>query len=124
MEVLVYLGAAVIFVWGVGHLVPTRSIVAGFGAVSDENRRIITMEWIAEGVTLCFLGTLAALVVMIGGHERALGNVVLRAIAAMLFVMAGLTAATGARTSIGPIKACPIVKSLVAALFVAAAGLN
>ena len=34
-----------------------------------------------------------------------------------------VTAATGARTSIGPIKACPLVKSAVAALFVVAAGM-
>ncbi len=123
-EVLVYVGSAIVFVWGIGHLVPTRSVVVGLGDLTIDSRRIVTMEWIAEGITLCFLGILAALVVLAGGLQYPVGRVVLRAVAAMLFVMAGLTAATGARTSIGPIKACPIVKSVVAALFVAAAGMH
>lgn len=120
---LVYIGSAVIFIWGVGHIIPTRSVVAGFGELSTENRRILTMEWMAEGLTLCFLGVLAALVALVDGLAVPVGRAVLRAVAAMLFVMAALTAATGARTSVGPIRACPIVKSVVAALFVAAAGM-
>lgn len=119
-----YIGAAVIFLWGIGHLVPTRSIVAGFGELKLDNRRILTMEWVAEGLTLCFLGVLVALVAMTGGLDHAVGRLVTRAAAAMLFVMAGVSAATGARTSIGPMKACPIVKSVSAALFVAAAGMH
>lgn len=116
--ILVYAGSVVIFIWGVGHIVPTRSIVTGFGGISVDNRRIITMEWVGEGLTLCFLGILGALVTLFGGLQAPVGRVVLRAAAGMLFVLAGLTAATGARTPIGPIKACPIVKSVVAALYV------
>jgi len=122
-EVLVYLGSAIVVAWGIGHIIPTRSVVAGFGDLTIDNRRIITMEWIAEGLALCFLGVLGALVVFSGGLESSVGRAVLRATALMLFGMAALTAATGARTSIGPIKACPIVKSVVAALFMAAAGM-
>lgn len=122
-EILVYAGSAVIFAWGVGHIIPTRSIVAGFGKITVDNRRIITMEWVAEGLTLCFIGVLGVLVTLGDGLSFSVGRVVVRAAAAMLFVMAGLSAATGARTLIGPMKACPIVKSVVAALFVAAAGM-
>ena len=122
-EALVYVGSAVVFLWGVGHIIPTRSIVESFGDISTESRRILTMDWVAEGVTLCFLGVLAALVALADGLSFPVGRMVLRAVAAMLFVLAALTAATGARTSVGPIKACPIVKSVVAALFVAAAGM-
>ena len=122
-ELLIYIGSGVIFVWGVGHLIPTRSIVAGFGDLSIDNRRILTMEWLAEGLTLCFLGVLGALVFLTDGLASPVSRVVIRAIAAMLFVMAGLSAATGARTPIGPMRACPIVKSMVAALYVAAAGM-
>ena len=104
-------------------MIPTRSVVDGFGELSTENRRILTMEWMAEGLTLCFLGVLAALVPLVDGLAVPVGRAVLRAVAAMLFVMAALTAATGARTSVGPIRACPVVKSVVAALFVAAAGM-
>jgi hypothetical protein len=116
-ETLVYIGAAIIFVWGVGHLAPTRSIAAGFGEISADNRRTLVMEWVAEGLTLCFLGVLAALVVAAGGLESQAGRVAVRAAAGMLFALAALSAATGARTSVGPMRACPIVKSVVAALY-------
>jgi hypothetical protein len=122
-ELLAYFGSGVIVVWGIGHIIPTRSIVSGFGDLSVDNRRILTMEWVAEGLALCFIGVLAVLVVSVGGLAYPVGRVVLRALAGMLFVMAALTAATGARTPIGPIKACPIVKSIVAALYVASAGM-
>ena len=122
-ELLVYVASAFIFVWGVGHLIPTRSVVAGFGELGPDNRRIITMEWVAEGLTLCFIGVLGALVVLVDGLTSVVGRVVLRAAAGMLFVMAGLTAATGARTSVGPMKACPVIKAAVAAAYVAAAGM-
>jgi hypothetical protein len=120
----VYAGSAIAFVWGVGHLIPTRSVVAGFGDITIDNRRIVTMEWIAEGLTLCFLGVLGALVVLAGGLAHPAGRVAIRAAAVMLLAMAGLTAATGARTSSGPMKACPVVKSVVAVLFVAGAAMR
>jgi hypothetical protein len=40
---LLYLGAAVLVLWGVAHIIPTRNVVAGFGALSDDNRINITM---------------------------------------------------------------------------------
>ncbi len=64
---LFYTGSAVIFLWGVGHLIPTPGIVKGFGPLSEDNRRIITMEWIAEGMTLCFIGVLVFVSVMTTG---------------------------------------------------------
>lgn len=123
-EALAYVASALVFVWGIGHLIPTRSVVRGFGELTTDNRRIITMEWVAEGLTLCFLGVLAALVVLTDGFDHSVGRTVLRAIAAMLFVMAGLTAATGAKTSIGPMKACPIVKAIGSGLLLAAVGMH
>jgi len=52
---LLYAGAGVIFLWGVGHLMPTRGVVLGFGDLSPDNTRIITMEWMAEGLTFVSL---------------------------------------------------------------------
>ena len=54
--VLMLVGGAVCIVWGGAHLVPTRKVVAGFGELSTDNRRLLAMEWIAEGLTLCFVG--------------------------------------------------------------------
>ena len=118
-DVLVYLGAVVITAWGIAHVAPTRSVVAGFGAISDDNRRIILMEWVAEGMALAFIGLLVLLVTAIHGSEDAVSASVYRISAAMLLVMAAWTALTGARTSILPIKICPAVKTAVAALFLA-----
>jgi hypothetical protein len=117
-EILIYVGAGVITLWGIAHIAPTRSVVGGFEPTSQDNRRIITMEWIAEGLTLCFIGLLVLFVTALEGAESGVSLIVFRASAAMLFVMAGLTALTGARTSVLPIKICPFVKILVAVLFI------
>jgi hypothetical protein len=115
--VMVSIGAVVIFLWGIGHLIPTRSVVAGFGALSEDNKRIITMEWISEGLTLCFLGLLVLIVTLYAGPQNLVSVLVYRVSAWMLVVMAGVSFLTGAKTSIGPIKICPLVKSIVAILF-------
>jgi hypothetical protein len=60
--VLSYLGSFLVFGWGVAHLFPTADVVHGFGEISPDNRRIITMEWIIEGVALVFIGVLVAFV--------------------------------------------------------------
>ena len=56
--VLLYLGSIVITLWGVSHIIPAKSVVAGFGTLSSDNYRIITMEWVAEGLTMVFIGLL------------------------------------------------------------------
>ena len=118
MDILLYVGSAIIIVWGIAHIIPTRSVVKGFGEISEDNTKIITMEWAAEGITLCFIGVLVLLVTVIGGSQGAVSALVYRISAGMLVVMAVWTASTGARTSIIPIKICPFVKTAVAILFV------
>jgi hypothetical protein len=59
-DLWLYLAGAVLGVWGVAHLFPTRNVVNGFGAITQDNRRVITMEWINEGATLIFIGVLIA----------------------------------------------------------------
>jgi len=116
--VLLYAGAAIITVWGIAHIVPVKSVVSGFGQISRDNRLIITMEWIAEGLTLCFIGLLVLFVTLLAGTANPASKIVYWASAAMLVVMAILTASTGARTSVIPIKICPAVKTAVAILFI------
>jgi len=119
-DVLAYLGASVIAAWGIAHIAPTRGVVAGFGAISDDNRRIILMEWAAEGLTLAFIGLLVLLITALHGSEDSVSRTVYRVSAAMLLVMALWTLLTGARTSIVPIKICPAVKTAAATLFLIA----
>jgi len=115
--VLLYAGSIAIIVWGIAHIIPTRSVVSGFGKISQDNLRIITMEWIAEGLTLGFIGGLTLFLTISGGPEGAVTANVYRACAIMLVVMALLTLFTGARTSVIFFKVCPVVKTAVAVLF-------
>jgi hypothetical protein len=51
-QILPYIGAGLTLLWGSAHLFPTKSVVRGFGEISVDNRRIITMEWLIEGVAV------------------------------------------------------------------------
>ena len=119
-SVLLYLGSVVIILWGIAHIIPTKSVVTGFGSLSIDNSRIITMEWVAEGMTLMFIGLLVLAVTWIIGPISTAARLVFSVAAGMLFVMAVWSGFTGARTSILPMKACPFVKSVVGILFILA----
>ncbi|MFC1985038.1 hypothetical protein ACFLT4_03345 [Chloroflexota bacterium] len=116
-DILLYIGSIIITLWGIAHIIPTKPIVRGFGEISEDNKKIITMESIAEGLTLCFLGVLVLLVTALAGSQNPAAFIVYMASAVMLLVMAGLTLLTGARTSIVWYKICPVVKTIVAVLF-------
>ncbi|MEW6182630.1 MAG: hypothetical protein AB1500_05560 [Bacillota bacterium] len=115
--ILIYTGSAVIILWGITHLIPTKAVVNGFEPVSEDNKRIIAMEWMAEGLTLCFKGLLVLFATMLQGCRNPATHTLYIGSGLMLAVMAGLTFFTGFKTSIAPIKFCPFVKITVAALF-------
>jgi len=117
-EILLYIGSGLIIIWGIAHIIPTKSIVSSFGPISEDSKKILIMESIAEGITLCFIGVLVLLVTSLAGTQSQAAFIVYLACAVMLLVMAILTAMTGARTSILPYKICPAVKTVVAILFV------
>ena len=116
-ETLLYIGSVIIILWGIAHIIPTKAIVSGFGAISEDSKKVLTMELIAEGITLIFLGVLVLLVTTLAGSRGGLAFIVYLACAVMLLAMAILTTATGARTSLLPYKICPAVKTIVAILF-------
>ncbi len=116
---LASIAAAIAVIWGIAHLVPTRNVVAGFGNLLKDNRLVITQEWIAEGVTLIFLGILVGVVTMIGRVTNPVVATVYGLAAAMLLIMAVLTALTGARGSVVFFKICPLVKTTAAILLLA-----
>ena len=116
-DIMLYIGSVLITLWGIAHIVPTKSIVSGFGSISEDNKRIITMEWVAEGLTLCFIGLLVLFITVLGGSQNPVSIIVYRISALMLLIMASLSLFTGARTSIVPIKICPLVKTIVTVLF-------
>jgi hypothetical protein len=118
MNVLTYIGAAIVIIWGIAHIIPTKAIVKGFGAISKDNKKVLTMEVIAEGLTLIFLGVLPILVTALGDSQSVTGHIVYISSAVMLLVMAVLTLFTGARTPVIWYKICPAIKTLVAVLYI------
>jgi hypothetical protein len=114
-DAFLYAAALLVSVWGVAHLVPTRAVVAGFGTISTDNRRVLTMEWVAEAVTMLFVGALLAAVTLADG-DGAVVPLVYGLSAAALAAIAVLTAFTGARTSVVWFKACPFVMATCIAL--------
>jgi hypothetical protein len=99
---------------GVAHLIPTRSVVGGLGSISLDNRRVLTMEWAAEGLTMLFVGALVAAVTLAADNSVAV--LVYRMAAGLLVGIGVLTVLTGARTPVGWFKACPLVMATATAL--------
>ena len=114
---LLYAGSIIITLWGIAHIIPTKSIVNGFGEISTDNRLIITMDWIAEGLTLCFIGLLVFFTTMFAGSSNCAAKIVYMGCTIMLIGLTILSLFTGAKTSVVPMKICPIIKTTVAVLF-------
>jgi hypothetical protein len=113
--VLLYVGAISTAAWGIAHLFPTKSVVRGFGEISLDNRRIITMEWIVEGIALIFIGVL---VVMVTKMDPL--NPVSRAVYLLssigLLTLALVSLFTGFKIRFLPFRLCPIIFSASAGL--------
>jgi hypothetical protein len=115
--VMLYLAAIFTLLWGISHLFPTRSIVKGFGTISIDNQRIITMEWIVEGVSLIFIGVLVAVVTIID-HTNSVSKAVYILSANVLLVLALVSLFTGFRIKFLPFRLCPIIFTVSAILII------
>jgi len=118
-----YVASALLIGWGAAHLAPTRAVAASFGEITPDNRRILIMEWVAEGVTHISLGVLIILITAVEGAGDPATQLADRFVAAVLLVLAALTAATGSRTPVVWFRICPFVLSGAAALLVLASAL-
>lgn len=119
-DVFALAAAGIVFLWGVSHVIPTRQVVAGFGDISEDNRRIITMEWVAEGLSFMFVAVLIVAVTWSGETLEAAEDLVYRVSSGFLVAIGVWTAMTGARTGVIWFKACPVVMSVSAGLLIAA----
>ena len=106
--ILLYLGAGFTTLWGIAHLFPTKSVVKDFGDISTDNKRIITMEWIAEGIALIFFGILVATVTFLDPYL-----IVSKAVYIIsclgLFVLTIVSLFTGFKINFLPFKLCPLI---------------
>ncbi len=117
--ILIGAGGAIALVWGIAHIVPVRGVVRSFEPLGTDQRHILLMEWVVEGLALAFVGVLVLVLAAAGGAAEPAGRLALSLAAAFLLIMALWTRLTGARTSIAPIRICPYVKTAAAALVVA-----
>jgi hypothetical protein len=118
--ILAYVAAVVLSLWGVAHAVPTRRVVAGFGPISAENRRVIVQEWLAEAFTMWGIAAIVIAATAVGGQATDAQDWVYRVAAALLLALGLLTAATGARTPVVWFKVCPVVMAAAATLLLVA----
>lgn len=114
-KLLLYVGALLPLLWGLSHLFPTRSVVRGFGEISEDNKNIITMEWIVEGVALIFIGTLVAMVTYLDPASTAASASYIAA-SCCLVVLAVVSLFTGFRINFLPFKLCPAIFTASAVL--------
>lgn len=105
---LLYLASLLLIVWGVAHLFPTKNVVKGFGAISLDNQRVITMEWINEGATLIFSGVLIAAVTL-GGPVSPVARTVYWLAVVMLNALSIISLFTGFKVNFLPYRLCPII---------------
>lgn len=112
---LLYIGGALTLLWGISHLFPTAGVVEDFGDISSNNKLIITMEWIVEGVSLIFLGLLTIIVTKTDNESKLARNVYI-SIVTMLFALAIVSLFTGFRIDFLPFKLCPVIFSTSAIL--------
>ena len=118
-EVLAYVAAGLVGLWGLSHAIPTRAVVAGFGQISADNCLVLVQEWLAEAVTMWSFAALVIVVTAVGGSTSA-ADWTYRVIAGALLVLAALTAVTGARTRVVWFKICPVLLTSSAALLLVA----
>ena len=114
--ILILIGASLTILWGISHLIPTKNVVKDFGEISQDNKYIITMEWIIEGLSLIFIGLLVILIALIGGVENTTSQYVFLISSIMLFVLAVLSLFTGFKVNFIPFKLCPVIFTVSAVL--------
>lgn len=117
-ETIIYLGASLPFLWGIAHLFPTRSVIKGFGDISMDNKNIIAMEWIIEGIALIFIGAMVAAATTIAPKSEVSTAVYLMA-SFCLMVLAVISLFTGFRINFLPFRLCAAIFTSSAILITA-----
>jgi hypothetical protein len=115
VNTLIFVAAAILAAWGAAHLFATRGVVAGFGDMTTDNRRIITMEWMVEGVALISTAAYTATVTALDSSATT-SNGVYGVTIVTLVVLAIVSLFTGFRVAFPPFRLCPIIFTLAAVL--------
>lgn len=114
-EILFYVGGGITLLWGTAHLFPTKSVVKGFGEISTDNKNIITMEWIIEGIALIFIGFIVIGITIIDPRNNSATFVYFSSIT-ILLALATISLFTGYKVNFFTFKLCPYLFSISAIL--------
>lgn len=111
-RILIVIGGLSVILWGTTHIIiPTKQIADGvYGALSINNKYIILMEWITEGMTLIFIGLLVIIAAIINENNKTTKSIYILS-PIMLFSMAILSVFTGYNIDNLPFKLCPYIFS-------------
>jgi len=107
-QAFLFAGSVLLLFWGIAHLFPTKNVVEGFGDISLDSQRIITMEWIIEGVSLIFIGLLVASVTYVD-YTSLVSKTVYRFSFLMLVALTIISMMTGFKINFAPYKLCPAI---------------
>jgi len=103
--------------WGVAHLLATKGVVAGFGDLTMDNRRIITMEWIVEGIALISTAAFVAAATAVQ-PEAPIASAVYAVAVGTLAALSVVSLLTGFKVAFLPFRLCPFIFGFSAVLIV------
>jgi hypothetical protein len=106
--ILLYISSFFLVFWGIAHLFPTRNVIREFGEISADNKRILAMEWINEGATLVFLGSLILTITLVD-PAHSISRLVFICVFGFLNVLSTISLFTGFRVNFPAYKICPVI---------------
>jgi hypothetical protein len=89
--------------------------VRNFGDISKDNKHIITMEWIIEGVVLIFIGAITIGVTIVD-FSSDVSAFVYYALSIVLLILVIISLFTGFKVNYLPFKLCPLLFTVSAIL--------
>jgi len=123
MSALLYVGSSLVTLWGIAHVFPTQGVVKDFGDITEDNKRIITMEWLMEAVLMITIGVFVIVVTAIDNtSDEAIA--VYSVASGSLVVMAVISLFTGSRIAFLPFRLCPVIFTISAILIALGAGFS
>ena len=107
-KILLLSGSVLLFFWGIAHLIPINSVVKSFGNISEDNKHILVMEWIIEGLTLLFIAVIIATLTLLD-YSNMISTTIFVQCIVMLNVLSVVTLFTGFKVKFLPYKLCPVI---------------
>jgi VIT1/CCC1 family predicted Fe2+/Mn2+ transporter len=117
-EFLLYSGSLLIILWGIIHLVPTKSMLKVFGELSGDNNKIVMMEWIVEGISIISIGVLVIIVTYVAGAEKVGSKIVFLSSGTMLLILTLFSLSKISKKSTKTMWICPVIKTIVAVMYI------